>query len=196
MIIIGHRGARGIAPENSILGIKAALQEHVDMIELDVRYHNGQLVLSHDETLQTQRYVTLDEALSLINGRCPINLEIKESSVVPLIRVATSQYRGELLFSSFKYKILHDLRKLMPKANLAILEKWSGARAVAEATLLKTKRVHINHQWLWSSFVRSMKHQGFDLYAYTVNTPERASELEAWGVDGIFTDYPARFKKQ
>lgn len=195
MIIIGHRGALGLAPENSILGIKAALRHGVDMIELDVRNQNGRLVLAHEETLPSQSYISLEEALGSIDGRCPVNLDIKENSVIPLIGALTENYKGEIIFSSFKYRILHELRKTIPNASIAVLESWSGTLAVAEATLLKTKRLHINHQWLWSSFVRSIKHQGFDLYAYTVNTVDRAAELEKWGVDGIFTDYPDRFRK-
>ena len=74
-----------------------------------------------------------------------------------------------------------------------MLEKWSGVRAIAEATLLDTDRVHINQQWLWSGFVKSMKHRGFKLYAYTVNSRDRADELKEWGIDGIFTDYPSLF---
>ncbi len=196
MIIIGHRGARGLAPENSILGIKAALDAGVDMIEIDVRIQDRKLILSHEETLITQTYTSLRDALLAIAGKCPVNLEIKESSVIPLLSEALKDYKGSVLFSSFKYKILHDLRKEIPTAEIAVLEKWSGARVVAEATLLKTKRIHINHQWLWSNFVRSMSHQGFDLYAYTVNSVERAKELEKWGVCGIFTDYPDRFQSR
>ena len=33
---IGHRGAMGYAPENTISSVKKALQLGVDMIELDV----------------------------------------------------------------------------------------------------------------------------------------------------------------
>jgi glycerophosphoryl diester phosphodiesterase len=64
---------------------------------------------------------------------------------------------------------------------------------VAEASLLETKNIVLNHKWLWSGVVHSLKEQGFKVYAYTVNDTERAHELKSWGVDGICTDYPDRF---
>ncbi|HEX5341298.1 MAG TPA: glycerophosphodiester phosphodiesterase family protein, partial [Duganella sp.] len=34
----------------------------------------------------------------------------------------------------------------------------------------------------------AIKAAGFGLFCYTVNTPERAREILAWGVDGFCTD--------
>ena len=52
MFIIGHRGAAGIEPENTIPSIEAAVREGVDMIEFDVRItRDGKLVAMHDANL-------------------------------------------------------------------------------------------------------------------------------------------------
>lgn len=195
MQIIGHRGAKGLAPENSIEALQLAIEHGVDMIEVDARLHNGSVVLSHEETYPARTYTKLEEALRIVDGRVPLNIEIKETEVVDYLPELLASYTGEVLFSSFKYGQLSAIKKLLPECNVAILEKWSGVRAVAEAELLHTKRIHIQQGWLWGSFVRSLKHRGYDIYAYTVNTHKRANELEEWGVDGIFTDYPDRFNK-
>jgi len=194
MVIIGHRGAAGLANENSLPAITMALDNHVDMIELDVRVHNKQLVLSHEKTLKTEGYTTLQDALHTVNGVIPINLEIKELSVVSRLSKALQHYEGEILFSSFEFQILQELKKQFPSYPLAVLERWSGIRAVAVAAYLGTDRLHINQKWLWGGFVRSIKQQNYSLYAYTVNNIERATELAEWGVDGIFTDRPDMFK--
>jgi glycerophosphoryl diester phosphodiesterase len=48
----GHRGARGLAPENTIPGVRTALEIGVDTIELDVRLTaDDQLVVHHDAWL-------------------------------------------------------------------------------------------------------------------------------------------------
>lgn len=190
MEIVGHRGAAGLAPENSIDSIRHALKHKVDMVELDVRVHAGTLVLSHDPIVADQIYCPLKQALMEVNGKVPINLELKEIKTVKLVKKALENYQGEILFSSFKFNILHEVRRLMPEYDIAILERWSGVRGIAEASLLKTKRLHMNEKWLWANFVHSLKNQGFTLYAYTVNDQSRADELTSWGVDGIFTDYP------
>ncbi|MCA9346584.1 glycerophosphodiester phosphodiesterase [Candidatus Saccharibacteria bacterium] len=193
MEIIGHRGARGLAPENSLLGVRRAMALDVDMIEVDIRVKNGELVLSHDQVIRSENYATLEDLLITVEGNFPLNLEIKELAVVKYLKKELQGYKGRIIFSSFEFKILQAVKKVFPKAELAVLEKWSGVRAIAEATLLDTDRVHINQQWLWSGFVKSMKHRGFKLYAYTVNSRDRADELKEWGIDGIFTDYPSLF---
>ena len=193
MEIIGHRGARGLAPENSLLAVRRAMSAKVDMIEVDLRVKDGEIVLSHDQVIKSERYVLLEDLLTTVDSNFPLNLEVKELEVLPLLKKELQGYKGKIIFSSFEFKILQNLKKLFPKSELAVLEKWSGVRAVAEASLLGTNRVHINQQWLWSGFVRSMKHRGFKLYAYTVNSRDRADELEEWGIDGIFTDYPTLF---
>lgn len=196
MEIIGHRGAKGLAEENTIEAFKLAVKYHADMIETDVRKHKKLLVLSHETTTFTGEYTKLSELLELINGKVPINLEIKESEVVPMLLKQLKNYKGEIIFSSFDFGILQRIKKLFPDHEIAILEKWSGIRAITRASLLKTDRIHINQTWLWSNFVRSLNNKGYRVYAYTVNSKERAEELKDWGIKGIFTDYPDRFRKK
>ena len=46
---VGHKGADLVAPGNTVLSFKAALDHDVDMIEFDVlRLRDGRLVLAHD----------------------------------------------------------------------------------------------------------------------------------------------------
>ena len=52
-LIIGHRGAKGIAPENSLSGFKKAVELGIDGIELDVHFtKDGKLIVIHDMDLQ------------------------------------------------------------------------------------------------------------------------------------------------
>ncbi len=52
MIIIGHRGACGYAPENTFASFDLALQMGVDGLETDIhRTADGHLVLIHDDTV-------------------------------------------------------------------------------------------------------------------------------------------------
>lgn len=48
----GHRGARGLAPENTLEGFERATREGVDVLELDVRLSaDGRVVVLHDATV-------------------------------------------------------------------------------------------------------------------------------------------------
>lgn len=99
--VIGHRGARGHAPENTLLSLDAALQLGADWVEFDVQLHEGELLLMHDLRLERttngkgrltdhsfqalrkldagkgQQIPTLQEALNLIDQRVGINIELK-----------------------------------------------------------------------------------------------------------------------
>ena len=49
MKIIGHRGAKGLAPENTKASIQAALDNHVHEVEIDLRVtKDNAVILNHD----------------------------------------------------------------------------------------------------------------------------------------------------
>ncbi len=51
--IIGHRGARGLAPENTLAGLRAAFAHGVSYVEIDAKLTaDGVVILMHDETLE------------------------------------------------------------------------------------------------------------------------------------------------
>jgi len=50
---IGHRGARGHAPENTLSSIRKALELGVHMIEIDVHTcKTGEVIVIHDAKLE------------------------------------------------------------------------------------------------------------------------------------------------
>ena len=52
VLVVGHRGFSGVAPENTVASFKKAMEIGVDMIELDVHLSkDGQVVVIHDDTL-------------------------------------------------------------------------------------------------------------------------------------------------
>ena len=49
ILIIGHRGANNIAPENTLKAFKKAIELEADFIEFDVQMsRDGELVITHD----------------------------------------------------------------------------------------------------------------------------------------------------
>jgi glycerophosphoryl diester phosphodiesterase len=100
--IIGHRGAMGHAPENTVLSVQKALALGVDGIEIDVfRCQSGEIVVFHDIKLENltngtgsienktlaqlqellvmgrEQIPTLDEIIEVIDGRVRLNIELK-----------------------------------------------------------------------------------------------------------------------
>lgn len=100
-LVIGHRGARGHAPENTLLGLDTGIALGADWLEFDVQLADGELWLMHDLTVdrttrgrgvlggmrrdeiraldagQRQPVPTLADALDLIDNRVGVNIELK-----------------------------------------------------------------------------------------------------------------------
>jgi len=114
---IGHRGAMGYAPENTIKSFKKALELNVDAIELDVYVcKSGELVVIHDDkvdrTTNGKGYVvekTLDElrnldagdgekipllseVLDVINKQVKINIELKGTNTAKPVNDLIERY--------------------------------------------------------------------------------------------------------
>jgi glycerophosphoryl diester phosphodiesterase len=102
MLKIGHRGAKGYEPENTLVSFQKALGMQVDGIELDVHLSaDGELIVIHDETIDrttngkgfvnalslrelnafringTHEIPTLAAVFDLVNQDCFINIELK-----------------------------------------------------------------------------------------------------------------------
>jgi glycerophosphoryl diester phosphodiesterase len=57
MYIVGHRGARGEAPENTIAGFRHAIERGVRYLEFDLRLSKyNEIVIVHDETVDRTCY--------------------------------------------------------------------------------------------------------------------------------------------
>jgi glycerophosphoryl diester phosphodiesterase len=75
-ILVGHRGARGLAPENTIYAFQVADALRIDGVEFDVqRSKDGHLIVFHDETVDRVTNgtgnvfdLTLDEIKALDAG--------------------------------------------------------------------------------------------------------------------------------
>lgn len=51
-LVIGHRGAAGEAPENTLASFRLALEQGADAVELDVHMSaDGEIIVCHDATV-------------------------------------------------------------------------------------------------------------------------------------------------
>ncbi len=222
MKIIGHRGAKGLAPENTIASLLKALEHGVDEIEFDVRItKDGVVILQHDQALHDpggaeltvsahtfeelkahkSDLATLDEAINAVNGRVPLLVEVKPGvSTPPIVSVIETALEGslkdtDLLLGSFSQQILLELHEALPTIQKVVIEPWSGVRAVHRARKVGTKRLNMNQRWLWRGFIKPMQKSGWELYPYTLNSVSKAKKWQRYGLSGIITDYPDRFEK-
>lgn len=120
MLKIGHRGAKGYKPENTLTAFEKAIELGADGIELDVHLSSdGELMVIHDETIDrtanekgivnqlslkelkslkietTQEIPTLTEVFDLVNRRCFINIELKGIGTAKPVTALIHHYISE-----------------------------------------------------------------------------------------------------
>ncbi|CAN5127745.1 glycerophosphodiester phosphodiesterase [soil metagenome] len=157
MQIIGHRGAKGYQPENTLASIGAAIRLGVDMIEFDVHtIKTGEVVVMHDETVDRttngtglltdyalkdlrkldagngEKVPLLTEVLDLIDRRIPVNIELKGEGTAKAVAKIIKHYVTK---KGWSYRLL-----LVSSFNHTELEEFAQLMPDAHiGTLLRNK---------------------------------------------------------
>jgi glycerophosphoryl diester phosphodiesterase len=215
-LLVGHRGARGLAAENKMISFETALSHGVDLIETDVHVtRDGVAILHHDHDIPLangQKLIiknatyaevkaaipdvaTLHELIGFLDRRVRLMIEVKEK--VPTARIVqivkNYLHHGwqpdDFIFASFDYTVLKQLYRDLPEVERVVLETWSGTRALSRAYRLKTNKLSMDQKWLWTGFVHAVSGK-YELYTYTLNNAKKAARLEKHGLYGVITDRP------
>ena len=219
-LVIGHRGAAGLAPENTLDGFRRAAALGVDAVELDVHRLDGALVVIHDDTLDRttsghgplqaqslaalrcldagggQRVPLLEEVLAVLPVDVGVNVELKARGTaelaVPLAR-AERAFGRDLLISSFDLDELGHAAALGGSAvKIApLFERWPRA-GWQVARDLQAWSVNLSLAAASKRLIEEAGERGLSTLIYTVNDRPTADRLIAWGATGVFTDFPNR----
>jgi glycerophosphoryl diester phosphodiesterase len=149
-LVIAHRGASRMAPENSLAAFDAAIASGADAVELDVRRTgDGVLVVHHAaqrrripvsamtyaELAHRSRHrpARLEEVLQLCAGRIAMDVEIKQAGCEPEVLELLAQRfpLSELLITSFQESVVTTVKRLAPQAlaGLIVGPAWLHARS-------------------------------------------------------------------
>ena len=179
MVKIGHRGARGYLPENTMLSFKKAIELGADMIEFDVhRCRTGELVVVHDDAVDrttngkgsvrdmTKQEIRLldagmgekipvfEEVLEMVNRRVMVNIELKGKGTAKLVCEAIKRYveaKG-WLFNDFLVSSFHAKE----------LEEVSYFDPRIRIGVL-TRNVRVNFDWVVN-----------EIHAYSIHVSRKA----------------------
>jgi glycerophosphoryl diester phosphodiesterase len=220
--LFGHRGASGERPENTLPSFERALSLGAPCVELDVQLCDGQLLVFHDDRLERTtngsgffadhgfdqlraldaghgaQIPTLDEALSLIDRRAGVNIELKgPGTALPVLAcvqrlVAAGWEQSLLMVSSFDWSQLRALRAADGEIRLGVLSKHWQPAVLAEAEALQARSVHLSRDSVTAEAVARLRGQGLRSYVYTVNADDEIERMRALGVDGVFSNFPER----
>ncbi len=127
------------------------------------------------------------------------NLEIKPATGVEietgrvvgeLLASMAPEDRPVLLLSSFSADALRIAAGCVPEIPRAFLVEALDDTAIDTALALGCQSLNLSRQGLLAAHVAAVKKAGLRCLVYTVNQPDEARRLDAWGVDGVFSDRP------
>jgi len=216
---IGHRGAAGYAPENTLASLQRAIELGVDLVEFDVRRSaDEKLVLLHDDTVdrttdgtgrveslpldvlrgldagEGERIPLLQEALACLNGRTGAMLEIKVPGIALQVcrTVKVARFRGMMIVASFIHEELLKVRSVMANAQTLALLKSAPRHPTAFAIKANVTHAGLALNFVNAGLVQELQAKGINVFVYTVDEPEDIARMKRLGVDGIISNFPER----
>lgn len=137
----------------------------------------------------------LSDVLQIFSGHLRINIEIKEARAGEAVLTILSDFpRADVVISSFDPELLRVMRRLAPALPLAVLlDRGNWRRAVKLALELGAIAFHPNAALVSRPLIAACRASNLPVHTWTVDDTGLVRSLQRAGIDGIFTNDPARF---
>lgn len=224
LICIGHRGARGHEPENTLRSVRRALDLGAQGIEIDVRLVDGELVVLHDATLHRttngrgfagrktfaqlraldagagECIPTLREVCETVARRAFLNIELKGRRTAAPVQALIAEYVARHGWTHADFLVSSFLRSELraitdPRVPIALLLTRPSRLYAFNARRVRAVAVHPALRFVTARFVADAHQRGLKVFVHTVNQPGDLARMRALGVDGVFTDFPERVRQ-
>ena len=219
IVRVGHRGAGGHAPENTLAAIERGIALGAEFVEMDLqRTRDGHIVLMHDKSVDRttnghgrvtdltwdelreldagagERIPLLEEVLKSANDRVGLILECITPGLGVEIwrRVASSGFRGQVIFASFLHREIRAIRDLDPRAmTMALLE---GALITPASFALEAGATHagLALDSTTPQVIDALHEAQIPVFVYTADAVEQIDLAIKLGADGIISNFPDR----
>ncbi|MDD1672156.1 MAG: glycerophosphodiester phosphodiesterase [Methanomicrobiales archaeon] len=220
MFVIGHRGAAGCEPENTLRALSKGI-ECAPFVEVDVRLsRDGVPVIMHDATVDRttngigrvreldlatlrmfdagkgEQVPTLEEVLSAAKGRCGLVIELKEpegnSPVFDLIARTTDT---TIWIVSFHDQALKEAKDALPHISRGLIFSRVDPTTIERAITIQAKMIFPEFSLLTPLMVREAHHQHLLVVPWTLNHEREVRMALQRQADGFVTDNPCWGKK-
>lgn len=222
--VIGHRGACGYAPENTLASFRKALELGVHGFEFDIQMSSdGEPVVIHDATLDRTTNGTgqvsdhslaelqqlnagegeiipsFRNLLDLVDKRCRLFVELKAEHCTQAVVDIITEYVEHLGWNyeqffvcSFDHMQIAAVRALNPDIRTCALLVGIPVTLAEIAVEAGAWSIHPCIHHLNQALVDDAHRRGLKVFTWTVDEPHDIAKARAFGVDGIFSNYPDR----
>lgn len=215
--VVGHRGAAGLLPENTLPGFEHAIALGCSATECDVRLTaDGHLVLCHDETVDRttngtgkvaeltfaairaldagngEMMPTLDELLATLAGRILLLCELKgEGTAAPAVEaVRRAGLVERVVFTSFVLERLDEVRALGAELQVTGIFSQPPFEQLDRLVALGALAADVHFRNLTPEFVAAAHARGLTCRGWNPDTTEDIRATVALGVDSVSSNYP------
>jgi glycerophosphoryl diester phosphodiesterase len=205
VILLGHRGAPRLAPENTPESFRRALQAGAQGFEFDVRRSkDGRLVVIHDprhgrmsvarSTASQLGLPLLEEVLQEFRSAW-LDVELKIKGIeAPVLAVAHRYlHPNRFVVTSFRARVVREVKRLSPATATGWLFKRPVLALPRWARPPRLDYLCPHHSVLTGRLVRAARERGLGLVAWTVDTPAAMQRMKDLGVDVVITNLPGQF---
>jgi glycerophosphoryl diester phosphodiesterase len=216
---IGHRGAAGHAPENTLAAVRRGIELGVDFVEIDVRRTaDGALVALHDPTVNRttngkgrvdslslrdlrafdagggERIPTVEEVLEIASGQTGLMIELKTAGVASstVHTVQKARFPNPVIYASFLHPEFAAVRAIAPEAALMVLYERLPRQPVSDAMRYRPAYVGLRHDRASRRLVDAFHEEDVRVCVYTANSLREIRRALSLRVDGIISDFPER----
>lgn len=159
------------------------------------------------EAFRGEQILTLDEALTLVHNRMPVNLDIKVAAAIePVVgRLRQHHMIEEAVLSGCTWSHVFAVRRLEPQLHVLInVDGWlrtllrlcsSRLALLLSALQVRSARatgLNIAHQVAADKFIRSATSHKLPIWTWTVDEPARALQLVNLGAVSVTSNWPNR----
>lgn len=140
------------------------------------------------------KIMLLSEVLELVDKKCMMNIEIKDTGNVDLAADKTVElvkkygYTKSCYITSFSYKALQRVKAAEPKIKTALIANL--AASVRYSQLTDIDAVSMNYLFVNKSVVEAAHQNGKLIFVWTVDRKDDMRNMLSLGVDNIITNRP------
>jgi glycerophosphoryl diester phosphodiesterase len=216
--IIGHRGAAGLALENTISSFKKAVNLKADMIEIDVqRTADNQLIVFHDNVLDRitnkkgfvkdlntaslskvtlknkSKILLLDDACKFCrDNRIELFIELKSEGIATEVFNTASKYlRPEkLIIGSFHHHEIANLIRSKLNVKTCIIFESYPVNLLNYVLAINSDFVSVGFEAVTDEMIKELKKTRKKILLWTIDTKTEMSKALSYKPFGIITNYP------
>ncbi|MCM2465828.1 glycerophosphodiester phosphodiesterase [Methanoculleus oceani] len=220
MLIIGHRGARALGPENTLRALRRGMA-CADLVEVDLRLtRDGIPVAIHDATVdrttdgtgpvkgytledltaldagEGETIPTLQAVLDLVHNESGLVVEIKEPGTEAIIVSMLMGRMPERLFLvSFHPESVAMAKRLLPGAQAGLIYSGEADDPVGLALSVQAEIILPRWDRVSHEVVERAHDAGLLVVPWVLNGEDDIEEAVRLGVDGFASDDPCAARR-